>query len=93
VADEAKQLHDEINNLVAKHGEKRIRNLLSRRLQAQANNMSTEQEETISLGEIDPKLLSRETLQDLIEALQQGARFDEASLTKLYQVVSSGSNS
>lgn len=84
VVEESKQLHDEIHNLVLKYGEERIKRQLIRSAEVSRG----EPEETISLGDIDPNLLSKETVRGLIMALKQGARFDEQSLGKLYRLSS-----
>ena len=78
--------------LVARHGEQRIQRQLTRRVLAQQNAIKIDPEEVISLGEIDPKNLSRETLEGLMEALQQGARFDKKSSEKLQHFLSSSPN-
>jgi hypothetical protein len=84
VVEESKQLHDEIHNLVLKHGEERIKRQLIRSAEVSRG----EPEEIISLGDIDPNLLSNETVRGLIMALKQGARFDEQSLGKLHRLSS-----
>jgi hypothetical protein len=82
VVEESKQLHDEIHNLVLKYGEERIKRQLIRSAEVSRG----EPEEIITLGDIDPNLLSKETVRGLIMALKQGARFDEQSLGKLYRL-------
>jgi hypothetical protein len=84
VVEESKQLNDEIHNLVLQYGEERIKRQLIRSAEVSRG----EPEEIISLGDIDPNLLSKETVRDLIIALKQGARFDEQSLDKLYRLSS-----
>ena len=78
-----------------RHGEKRIRKQLTKRMLSIENSIQVQQDsedEIISLGEIDPKNLSRETLNELLEAFQQGAQFDKESIDKLQQYLTSSPN-
>ena len=95
VVTESQELEKDILTLVNRHGEKRIRKQLTKRMLSIENSIQVQQDsedEVISLGEIDPKNLSRETLNELLEAFQQGAQFDKESIDKLQQYLTSSPN-